>query len=177
MSFINKLFSKRKESKLSIPVDFYSLDALTIDGQAYSFSELKGKKVLIVNLASKCGFTPQYEGLEKLYRDYSGKGFVILGFPSNDFLNQESGTESEIKSFCTTTYDVTFPLMSKVKVTGSSKHPVYKWLTDKQLNGKFNSTVKWNFQKYMISAKGELTGMARPAVKPDSPEILRFILG
>ncbi len=133
------------------------------------------QKVLVVNVASKCGFTPQYEDLERLYKDYRANDFVILGFPSNDFLGQESGNEKEIKEFCRLTYGVSFPMMNKVKVKGRNKHPVYRWLTRKDLNGVLNSEVKWNFQKYMISKEGFLVGFAAPRDVPYSGKILDFI--
>ncbi len=164
--------TKDRDSK---PVSFYNLASKTIDGEIFEFSSLKGKKVLIVNVASKCGFTPQYEDLEKLYREFGGNDFVILGFPSNDFLKQESGSEKDIKAFCQLTYGVSFPMMSKVKVRGSDKHPVYKWLTGKAQNGFKNSTVKWNFQKYMINSDGSLFGFAAPRDNPYSEKILGFI--
>jgi len=157
------------------PLSFYELTCKTIDGDLFDFSTLKGKKVLIVNVASKCGFTPQYEDLEKLYKEYGGDDFTILGFPSNDFLKQESGSEKEIKAFCQLTYGVSFPMMSKVLVKGVDKHKVYKWLTMKDHNGVMNSTVKWNFQKYMISKEGNLVGFAAPVDKPYSKKILDFI--
>lgn len=167
-----KLAKKEPEHQ---PMSFYELSCKTIDGDIFDFSTLKGKKVLIVNVASKCGFTPQYEDLEKLYKEYGGDDFIILGFPSNDFLMQESGSEEEIKAFCQLTYGVSFPMMSKVRVKGSDKHPVYKWLTRKEINGGLNSTVKWNFQKYMINKEGNLAGMASPSDKPYSEKIIAFI--
>ena len=110
---------------------------------------MKGKKVLVVNTASKCGFTPQYEDLEKLYKEFKDQGLVIIGFPANNFMHQEPGTNEEIKSFCTLNYGVTFPMMSKISVKGNNKEPIYQWLTQKELNGEENSSVKWNFQKYL----------------------------
>ena len=156
-------------------ISFYDLSCKTIEGDDFYFSSIKGKKVLIVNVASKCGFTPQYEGLEKLYREYRESGFVILGFPSNDFLNQESGSEQEIKAFCQLTYGVSFPIMSKVRVRGDSKHPVYQWLTSKDLNGTLSSRVKWNFQKYMINQEGQLVGFIAPKESPNCKKILDFL--
>jgi len=169
---------KSKNGDLSVKsLSFYDLSCKTIDDEHFHFSSLKGKKVLLVNVASKCGFTPQYEDLEKLYREYGGDNFIILGFPSNDFLKQESGSEQEIKAFCQLTYGVSFPMMSKVSVKGAGKHPVYQWLTEKNLNGKMSSRVKWNFQKYMINAEGRLVGFASPQDKPYSDKILEFIRG
>jgi len=173
-----KLFNFLKSQKSEMPektISFYDLSCKTIEGDDFYFSSIKGKKVLIVNVASKCGFTPQYEGLEKLYREYRESGFVILGFPSNDFLNQESGSEQEIKAFCQLTYGVSFPIMSKVRVRGDSKHPVYQWLTSKDLNGTLSSRVKWNFQKYMINQEGQLVGFIAPKESPNCKKILDFL--
>jgi len=164
-----------KTVKVQQPVSFYNLACKTIDGEPFNFSSLKGKKVMIVNVASKCGFTPQYEDLEKLYKEYSNMDFVILGFPSNDFLKQESGTEKEIKEFCQLTYGVSFPMMSKVKVRGKEMHPVYKWLTQRSLNGSADSKVRWNFQKYLISKEGNIENVISSREKPFSSKILDFI--
>ncbi|MBN2616378.1 MAG: glutathione peroxidase [Bacteroidales bacterium] len=155
----------------------YSFTVKDIDGNEFPMSQLKGKKVMIVNVASKCGFTPQYKGLEKLYRDYKDKGFVIIGFPANNFAHQEPGSNEEIKSFCSMNYDVTFPIMSKISVKGRDKAPIYQWLTTKKHNGKMHSTVKWNFQKYLINEEGELEQMLNPWVKPESKKISRWIEG
>jgi glutathione peroxidase len=174
MAILDFLKPAKKEPK-HLPASFYQLSCKTIDGDLFDFSTLKGKKVLIVNVASKCGFTPQYEDLEKLFKEYGGDDFIILGFPSNDFLKQESGSEKEIKAFCQLTYGVSFPMMSKVRVKGDEKHEVYKWLTRKEINGVMNSVVKWNFQKYMISKDGQLVGFAAPSDKPYSEKILDFI--
>lgn len=130
---------------------------------------------MIVNVASKCGFTPQYEQLEKLYKDYQDQGFVIIGFPANNFKEQEPGTNEEIKSFCTLTYGVTFPIMEKISVKGDDMSPVYQWLTEKDLNGVSNSSVKWNFQKYLISPEGVLEDVVNPWVKPDTAKIINWI--
>ncbi len=154
---------------------FYDLKANDINGNEIDFSTFKGKKVLIVNTASKCGFTPQYKDLQMLHEQYGGDDFIIIGFPSNDFLKQEPGTENEIQSFCTKNYGVEFLMMSKVKVKGENKHPVYQWLTQKALNGKKNSRVKWNFQKYLISKDGKLVDVVPPMKKPTTKKIIRFI--
>lgn len=156
---------------------FYDLSATTIDGESFDFSELEGKKVLIVNTASKCGFTKQYEGLQELYENYGGNEFVILGFPANNFRNQEPGSNEEIKTFCTQNYGVTFPMMSKISVKGQDMHPVYKWLTKKEHNGVMDSKVKWNFQKYLINEQGELVDVALSAVKPNSNKIVNWVTG
>ena len=154
---------------------FYDLNAEDITGEMVDFSQFKGKKVLIVNTASKCGFTPQYEGLQKLHEDYAGEDFVIIGFPSNDFMNQEPGTEAEIQAFCEKNYGVEFLMMSKVAVKGDDMHPVYQWLTQKAKNGVQDSKVSWNFQKYMISETGELIEMFSTKVKPQDEKIVSLI--
>ena len=157
--------------------NFYDFTVEAIDGEPFSLERLKGKKVLVVNTASKCGFTPQYEGLEQLYREYADEGLVILGFPSNDFAEQEPGTNEEIALFCSTRFNVTFPMMAKIKVKGEDKHPLYRWLTDASLNGVEDSKVSWNFQKYMIDENGRLVGHVPPKKKPDSKEILGWLEG
>ncbi len=154
---------------------FYDLKAKTIDGQLFNFESLKGKTVLIVNTASKCGYTNQYEDLQKLYETYKDKGFVILGFPANNFLKQEPGSDEEINMFCTLNYGVSFPMMSKITVKGDDMHPVYMWLTKKQLNGVSDSKVKWNFQKYMIDKEGNLVNYFSPSTKPFDEGIVNLI--
>jgi len=154
---------------------FYDLKAKTIDGKEFNFSDLKGKKVLIVNTASKCGYTPQYEELEKLYEKYKDKNFVIIGFPANNFMKQEPGSNSEIEEFCKKNYGVTFQMMEKISVKGDDMHPVYKWLTQKALNGNMDSSVKWNFQKYMIDEKGNLVDVAYSNEKPLGSKIEQWV--
>lgn len=156
-------------------VSFYELEAKTLNGESYSFEQLKGKKVLIVNTASKCGLTPQYEKLEALYRRYGGDNFVLLAFPCNDFGAQEPGTSVEIGVFCTENYGVSFQMMAKVVVKGENRSLVYQWLTQKQLNGYQDSSVKWNFQKYIINEAGELVGVLSPQVEPDDLRIINFL--
>jgi glutathione peroxidase len=155
----------------------YNFKTMTIDGTPYDLSTLKGKKVLVVNTASKCGFTPQYSGLEKLYEKYKDQNFVIIGFPANNFLHQEPGTNSDIKEFCTKNYGVTFPMMAKISVKGNDIDPIYKWLTSKSENGVLDAPVKWNFQKFMIDESGHLVGVAWSAEKPDSEQIVNWIEG
>lgn len=156
---------------------FYDLKAKTIDGKDFNFSELKGKKILVVNTASKCGYTPQYEDLENLYKAYKDKNFVIIGFPANNFMHQEPGTNGEIKEFCTKNYGVTFQMMEKISVKGDDMDPVYKWLTEKKLNGKQDSSVKWNFQKYMIDENGNLVDVVYSGDKPNCDKIVNWING
>ena len=155
--------------------NFYDFVVKDINGNDFAFSQLAGKKVLVVNTASKCGFTPQYEDLEKLYKEFGGKDFVIIGFPANNFLSQEPGSNAEIKEFCTLNYGVSFPMMSKISVKGSNMHPVYKWLTEKELNGFEDSKVSWNFQKYLIGKDGHLEKVISPKTKPYDSEILDWI--
>lgn len=154
---------------------FYDLKCKTIDGKDFNFSDLKGKKVLVVNTASKCGYTPQYEDLEKLYQTYKDKNFVIIGFPANNFMHQEPGTNADIKEFCTKNYGVTFQMMEKISVKGDDMDAIYKWLTQKALNGKLDSSVKWNFQKYMIDENGNLVDVVYSADKPTSDKIVSWI--
>ncbi len=156
---------------------FYDLKAKTIEGNDFDFSSLKGKKVLVVNTASKCGYTPQYEDLEKLFQAYKDKNFVIIGFPANNFMHQEPGTNADIKEFCTKNYGVTFQIMEKVSVKGDDIDPVYQWLTQKEKNGKMDSEVKWNFQKYMIDEKGNLVDVAYSKEKPMDDKIVNWISG
>ncbi len=148
-----------------------------IDGSEFDFASLKGKKVLVVNTASKCGFTPQYKDLEKLYEEFGNDNFVIIGFPANNFLRQEPGSDEEIAAFCEKNYGVTFPMMSKVSVKGKDKHEVYQWLTQKSQNGVKDSKVSWNFQKYMIDENGNLVDYASPKTKPYSDKIVNWIKG
>jgi len=153
---------------------FYDFTVEDINGQQYSFAELKGKKVMIVNTASKCGHTPQYKDLELLNKAYKQK-LVIIGFPANNFMNQEPGTNDEIMSFCDSKYGVTFPMMSKISVKGDDMHPLYRWLTSKSANGVIDSEVAWNFQKYLIDENGKLVGYLKPAVKPLSDEVVLWV--
>jgi glutathione peroxidase len=156
---------------------FYDFVTTTIDGNSFALSQLKGKKVLVVNTASKCGFTPQYAQLEELYKTYGNGNFVIIGFPANNFLSQEPGSNGEIKEFCTKNFGVTFPMMSKISVKGSDMDPLYKWLTSKEENGVMDANVSWNFQKFMIDENGKLVGMVPPNEKPDCDKIVNWIKG
>ncbi|MCG6187648.1 glutathione peroxidase [Maribellus maritimus] len=148
-----------------------------IDGNSFDLSSLKGKKVLVVNTASKCGLTPQYEQLQELYETYGDENFVIIGFPANNFANQEPGSNEEIEEFCQKNYGVTFPMMSKISVKGDDIHPVYQWLTQKSKNGVMDSEVSWNFQKYLINEKGEWVEMIDPKTKPNDEKIINWIKG
>lgn len=158
--------------------NLYDFKAKTIDGTEYDFSQLKGKKVLIVNTASECGYTPQYEGLQALHEKYDSTGkFAIIGFPCNQFGGQEPGTSTEIKTFCTKTYGVTFQMMEKIDVKGENQHPLYKWLTNKSENGVEDSEVKWNFNKYAVDENGNYVKHYGSGVEPMSEEITNWIEG
>lgn len=176
-TFITLIFSLLLAVTLPAQTSFYDYTVTDIDGNPYALSQLKGKKVMVVNVASKCGFTPQYEQLEALYQKYKDQNFVILGFPANNFKEQEPGTNEEIKSFCTLNFGVTFPLMDKVSVKGDDMAPIYQWLTEKDLNGKSSSSVKWNFQKYLINEQGDLDDVINPWVSPDTTKISKWIEG
>jgi glutathione peroxidase len=154
---------------------FYDFKVKTLDGKDFDFASLKGKRVMVVNTASKCGFTPQYKDLEELYTKYGGDNFVIIGFPANNFLNQEPGTAVEIRKFCTDNYGVTFPMMEKISVKGKDMHPLYKWLTSKELNGVMDSEVKWNFQKYLIDENGKLQEVIYSKEKPNSDKVMAWL--
>ncbi len=153
----------------------YNFKVKTLYGEDFDLAQLKGKKVLIVNTASKCGFTPQYAELQKLYETYGGDNFTIIGFPANNFLNQEPGTNEEIATFCKVNYGVTFPMMEKISVKGKNIHPLYSYLTQKSENGILNAPVSWNFQKFMIDETGHVVGYTKPATKPLSDEIVNWI--
>jgi glutathione peroxidase len=154
----------------------YDFKVTDIDGNQFDLASLKGKKVMIVNTASKCGLTPQYEELEKLYETYKDQNFVIVGFPSNDFMSQEPGSNDEIKEFCKKNYGVSFPMMGKIEVKGKEMHPLYQFLTEKKKNGFSDNSVKWNFQKYLINEEGKLVKVIAPGTKPLSEEITSWIV-
>jgi glutathione peroxidase len=153
--------------------DLTAIPFKTITGKETSLADYKGKVVLVVNTASKCGLTPQYEALETIYDKYRRKDFVILGFPCNDFGNQEPGTEKEIREFCKASYDVSFPLMEKVHVKGAEQHPLYAALTGEK--GAFPGEVKWNFGKFLIGKDGKPIARFEPKTTPDSPEVVEAI--
>ena len=147
----------------------------TLADDDFDFSSLKGKKVMVVNTASKCGLTPQYKDLQALYDTYKDENFVIVGFPANNFMSQEPGTNKEISAFCTENYGVTFPMMSKISVKGDDMHPVYQFLTQKAKNGLEDSKVAWNFQKYLINEKGEVVKMLSPKTLPTDESVVSWI--
>ncbi len=155
--------------------NIFAFTMTDIDGKAIPLASYEGKVLLLVNVASKCGQTPQYKDLEALYRKYKDQGLVILGFPANNFLGQEPGTDAEIKAFCSTTYDVTFPMFSKISVKGEDQHPLYRYLTSDSTNPKFAGQVKWNFTKYLVDRTGNIVGKFGSTVKPMSEEIVGAI--
>ncbi|MCW3079116.1 glutathione peroxidase [Segetibacter sp.] len=146
----------------------------SIEGGTINFKKYKGKKILVVNTASKCGYTPQYEGLEKLYKEHKDK-LVVVGFPANNFGGQEPGSDEEIKEFCKVRFGVTFPLASKVEVVGDNTHPLFKWLTTKEQNGVLDAKVKWNFTKFLLDENGKLLASFDSKVTPQSEEILKYL--
>jgi len=146
-----------------------------INGKEFDLATLKGKKVLVVNVASKCGLTPQYEDLQALYDKYKNKDFVVIGFPANNFMGQEPGTNSEIMEFCSVNYGVTFPMMDKISVKGKDQSPLYKWLTNKSENGKIDQKVTWNFQKFMVDEEGHLVDVVMPKESPMSDKIINWL--
>ncbi|GAB3536615.1 glutathione peroxidase [Arthrobacter tecti] len=154
--------------------NLHDIPLTMIDGSERSFGEFKGKTVLVVNVASQCGFTPQYKALEKLHRKYAGKDFVVLGVPSNQFLSQEPGTDEDIQAFCSSTFDVTFPLTRKTDVRGRNQHPLYAELT-KFKNGILPGFVKWNFEKFLVNDDGAVVARFAPTVEPDSEEVVTAI--
>ena len=176
LSLSSFLIFGKKELADPIPssTTFYDLSVESIDGGTLKMSDFRGKYVLAVNVASKCGYTPQYKGLQELYEKY-GEKLVIIGFPCNQFLRQEPGTEEDIQQFCQVNYGVTFPMTSKIDVKGSGQHPVYQWLTSQELDGEADHKVKWNFHKFLVSPEGNLIGSFPSKVVPMSEEITDLI--
>jgi glutathione peroxidase len=157
-------------------VSAYQFSAKTIDGQEMSLAEFKGRVLLIVNTASKCGFTPQYKELQELYEKYRDEGFTVLGFPCNQFMNQEPGSHDEIRSFCQSQYGVSFPMFQKVEVNGKQRHPLFRYLT-KQSKGLWGGAIKWNFTKFLVDATGHVYKRYAPIVKPlDIEKDIRALL-
>ena len=165
--------SSRAQSEKDTTI--YQFKVQNLEGEEFDFNTLKGKKIMIVNTASKCGLTPQYKKLQAIYDKYGKDNFVIIGFPANNFLYQEPGNDEEIAVFCQKNYGVTFPMMSKISVKGSSMHPLYSFLTQKIKNGVLDSSVSWNFQKYLINTNGELAKVISPRTQPDDPNIISWI--
>lgn len=164
----NKTEKISQEEKIDLNKNIYDIKVKTIDGQEKSLSDYKGKVLLIVNVASKCGYTKQYSGLEEIYLKYKDKGFEILAFPSNDFGGQEPGTNEEIAEFCKTNFNVTFPLFDKISVLGEDKSQLYERLT---MNSEPTGDVDWNFEKFLIDKNGDITGRYKSKVKPESEEL------
>jgi glutathione peroxidase len=171
MLFAALFFAK----SLSAASSIHEFTLNSIDGQPVPLAQFKGQVVLIVNVASRCGFTPQYAGLEALYEKYKDRGFVVLGFPANNFLWQEPGTNEEIKSFCTLKYHVTFPMFAKVSVKGSDKSPLYQFLTDKKANPSTGGGIRWNFTKFLVDRNGKVIARFGSSVPPDAPELLAAV--
>ena len=156
-------------------MSFYDVPISDLDGSAMDLSSLAGKEVLVVNVASKCGLTPQYAGLEQLQRDYAAKGFTVLGVPCNQFAGQEPGSPEEIQTFCSTTYGVTFPLTEKVDVNGDERHPLYELLTETADSEGKAGDIQWNFEKFLVSPDGKVVARFRPLVEPGSEELVAAI--
>lgn len=173
----NRTMETAEKNKVMKAQNIYQFKVKDIEGSEFDFATLKGKKIMVVNTASECGLTPQYEQLQKIYSEFKDKNFVIVGFPANNFGAQEPGNNKEIKAFCTKNYGVTFPMMEKISVKGDDMHPLYHFLTEKTKNGLEDSQVEWNFQKYLINEKGELENVISPRVLPNDKEITDWIKG
>ncbi len=173
----NKIIDKPITELMQDRPDIYGFKVTDLYGDDFDFAELKGKKILIVNTASKCGLTPQYKDLQALYDKYKDQNFIIVGFPANDFMSQEPGTNQEIAEFCELNYGVTFPMMSKISVKGNDMAPIYKFLTQESQNGFADSEVEWNFQKYLINENGQLEKVVGPRILPTDDEIVKWIEG
>lgn len=167
--------SVAEKNKTMAKENIYQFKVKDLEGKDFDFASLKGKKILVVNTASKCGLTPQYKDLQAIYDQYKDKNFVIVGFPANNFASQEPGTNEEIGAFCQKNYGVTFPMMEKISVKGDNMNEVYKFLTQKSKNGLQDSEVEWNFQKYLINENGELVKVVSPRTLPTDPEIVDWL--
>lgn len=173
-AFVGTLSTSDKNIKQKATTPLYDIKINSLNGKPLDLSTLKGKKILFVNVASKCGFTPQYRELQKLYETYIDQ-LIVVGVPCNQFGSQEPGGANEIQEFCEMNYGVSFPITEKINVKGAEQHPLYQWLTNKRLNGKQNSTVKWNFQKYLIDENGEIVDFFYSITKPMNPRITKFL--
>jgi len=167
--------AERPATQETQAMSIYDFTVNDIDGNPVSLSEYEGKVLLLVNVASKCGFTGQYEGLQKLYETYRDRGLVILGFPANDFMSQEPGTDEEIKEFCTLNYGVTFPMFSKISVKGDDRHPLYRFLTDKEIHPETGGKISWNFNKFLVNREGDVVARFGSRDKPMSEGIVRAV--
>ncbi|MDO5510578.1 MAG: glutathione peroxidase [Weeksellaceae bacterium] len=165
----------RNQAKQTNMKTLHDFSAQDIRGNTFDFADWKGKKVIVVNTASKCGLTPQYEQLEELYQKYGDDNLEIVGFPANDFMSQEPGSDAEIAEFCEVNYGVSFLMMSKISVKGADKHPIYQWLTQKSENGVLDSEVSWNFQKFLVNEDGTLYASIPPKTLPNDPQIIEWI--
>ncbi|HBS52658.1 MAG TPA: glutathione peroxidase [Flavobacterium sp.] len=173
----NAMSSNNTTSVTMTKQSIHQFKVTDLSGNTFDFASLKGKKVIVVNTASKCGLTPQYKDLETLYTTYKDKGLVIVGFPANNFFSQEPGTNEEIAQFCQLNYGVTFPMMAKVSVKGKDMCEVYQFLTKQAKNGVEDSDVEWNFQKYLLNENGELEKVISPRTKPLDDEIVNWVKG
>ena len=175
---LQSIFSFLKKDTKTYPKgSIHSFIVTDLKGNQFDFSTLKGKKIMVVNTASKCGLTPQYEKLQKIYEKYKNQNFEIIGFPANNFLWQEPGSALDIESFCSINYGVTFPMMEKISVKGKNMHPIYEFLTKKSKNGVKDAAVKWNFQKFLLNENGELEKVISPSTQPDDRSITAWIEG
>jgi glutathione peroxidase len=168
-------FHINAQTNSSMSNSIHQFTTTALEGESFDFSSLKGKKVMVVNTASKCGLTPQYKDLQALYEQFKDENFVIVGFPANNFMGQEPGTNEEIAAFCERNYGVGFPMMEKISVKGKDMHPIYQFLTQKKKNGKMDSDVEWNFQKYLINESGELEMVISPRTNPMDSKIVDWI--
>jgi glutathione peroxidase len=173
--FAFQSFKRKNVVAKMVVKSVYEFTMKDIDGNAVSLSKYKGKVLVFVNVASKCGYTPQYESIEKFYELYKDKGVVVLGFPANNFFAQEPGTDEEIKSFCTSKYNVTFPMFSKISVKGDDTNPLYQFLTKKELNGVTDNSVKWNFHKIIVDKNGKVVTEFASKIKPTDETFLKTI--
>lgn len=171
----NKKNAVKEKNKTMSAQNIYQFKVTDLSGKEFDFASLKGKKVMIVNTASKCGLTPQYKDLQAIYDQYKNENFVIVGFPANNFMEQEPGNNEEIAAFCERNYGVTFPMMDKISVKGTDMAPIYQFLTQKSKNGVQDSEVEWNFQKYLLNEKGELVKVISPRTLPTDKEIIDWI--
>lgn len=173
-SFINTLKTTNDASSFDVPSSIYDIDIKSLNGKSLDLNTFKGKKILFVNVASKCGFTPQYKDLQQL-QDQFKESLTIVGVPCNQFGSQEPGSSEDIQQFCEVNYGVSFPITEKINVKGKHQHPLYQWLTKKSVNGKKNSSVKWNFQKYLVNEKGELIDYYFSMTSPLSEKIVAHL--
>ena len=168
-------FSNLSADEHNTPESIFDFTMNDIDGNPVKLEIFKGKVILLVNVASKCGYTRQYKGLQKLYSKYKDKNFVVLGFPANNFLWQEPGSNARIKSFCSLKYGVEFPMFSKISVKGRKQHPLYKFLTSKLTNPLFPGKIRWNFEKFVFNTEGKLVGRFHPKIKPEDKRIIELL--